>query len=118
MFSSTWFWGCLLCLFCFVSVSVCRYMFESRTASAGSTPWDANPKKANGGQGRTNGAKETGGGGQSTKNGGYGRYLGQRDVEGEVEGQNDARQQDDEDGEGGVLKIRQLDLHRPVFVGF
>mmetsp|Transcript_6999 Transcript_6999/g.21047 ORF Transcript_6999/g.21047 Transcript_6999/m.21047 type:complete len:264 (-) Transcript_6999:69-860(-) len=40
-------------------------------------------------------------------------HLGEGEVEVEVEGEDDARDEDDEDGEGGVLEVGQLDLHRP-----
>ena len=36
--------------------------------------------------------------------------LGDGHDEGQVEGEDDAREEDDEDGEGGVLKVRQLNL--------
>ena len=39
-------------------------------------------------------------------------HFGERDVQVEIERQNHARDEDDEDGEGGVLEVGQLDLQR------
>mmetsp|Transcript_14309 Transcript_14309/g.46565 ORF Transcript_14309/g.46565 Transcript_14309/m.46565 type:complete len:253 (+) Transcript_14309:329-1087(+) len=40
-------------------------------------------------------------------------HLGEGEVEVEVEGEDDARDEDDEGGEGGILEVGQLHLHRP-----
>lgn len=40
-----------------------------------------------------------------------GRYLGDGDVEVEAEAEDGAREEDDEDGECGVLEVGHLDLH-------